>query len=59
MKKAFFICYCGCGQVSDELDKGSYIRLQKNQQWSAKDCEKENKIVREFKNGSIIKVEEF
>lgn len=54
----YFICLCGCGSVSDPLLK-DYIRLRKNQHWVAKGCEGDREIVKEFKNGFIVKESDF
>lgn len=54
----YFICACGCGQLSQDLGK-QYIRLRKSQKWYAKGCEKDKAIVQEFKGGNIVKEEDF
>lgn len=54
----YFICSCGCGTVSEPLLK-DYIRLRKNQKWSAKGCEGDREIVKEFKGGYIVKESDF
>lgn len=51
--KYYFICACGCGQVSDDLKK-SYIRLRKGQKWVAKGCLDNREIVAEIANGYVI-----
>jgi len=56
--KLIFDCYCGCGQVSEELKNETY-RLLDNHKWSAKGCEGENEVVSEFLNGKIIKITQF
>lgn len=53
----YFACYCGCGQKSEPLGK-DYIRLI-GKRWSIKGHESDHKILKSFKNGSIIKLEEF
>lgn len=53
-----FLCFCGCGQVSEFLEK-DYIRLRKNQRWSAKGCESDKEIVKEFRGGNIILESDF
>ena len=54
----YFICACGCGQVSDELGK-EYIRLRQGQKWYNKDCAKGKEAVKEFKGGMIINESDF
>lgn len=54
----YFICYCGCGTASEPLEK-DYIRLRKNQKWSASGCEGDREIVKEFKGGLIVLESEF
>lgn len=53
-----FNCYCGCGQVSEPLEKETY-RLPDNHKWVAKDCEGDNEIVQDFAGGKIIKISQF
>lgn len=53
----YFICYCGCNQKSEPLEK-DYVRLV-GKKWSVEGHEEDNKILRKFKGGLIIKQEEF
>lgn len=53
-----FACNCGCGQVSEDLEK-DYIRLKSNQKWVAKGCEEKKTQVKTFKGGFIIIEEDF
>ncbi len=54
----YFICACGCGQMSEKLGK-DYIRLRKNQKWYAKECAEGKTIVQEFKGGVVVKENDF
>lgn len=54
----YFICGCGCGQASEELGK-EYVRLRKGYKWFSKSCVNGKETVREFKNGVIVKVDDF
>jgi len=55
-----FACACGCGQISEPLGKNNYIKLRKSNKWYMKGCEpKEATIVTEFKNGVIVKQDDF
>ncbi len=46
------------GEMSDQLTKNEYVRLQPDQKWSIKPP-KDSVVVKEFKNGKIIKREAF
>lgn len=56
--KYYFVCGCGCGQVSEELKK-QYIRLRKGQKWVTKGCLDNKEIVTEFAGGYIIHESDF
>ena len=53
-----FDCYCGCGQVSEQMEKETY-RLPENHRWAAEGCEGDNEVVSEFYGGKIIKLTQF
>lgn len=57
MNKFYFTCACGCGVISEDLGR-DYIRLKKGENWYNPSCTTE-KIIKEFKNGVIVKENEF
>lgn len=54
----YFVCNCGCGQMSEKLGK-DYIRLRKSQKWYVKGCIEGKEIVQEFKGGCVINEPDF
>lgn len=48
----YFLCACGCGQMSEKLGK-DYIRLRKSQKWYHKGCVEGKELLQEFKGGYI------
>lgn len=55
--KYIFPCACGCGQMSEPLEK-SYLRLRKRQKWYFKGCEPLGEK-KEFAGGFIIEEDDF
>lgn len=57
----YFLCACGCGQMSEKLGK-DYIRLRKSQKWYTKECAKgkdTSNLVQDFKGGVIFNEPDF
>lgn len=60
-RKYFYLCACGCGQPSNDLDKNSYVRLQEGERWLAKGCNLENAVIvlDDFQGGQLVKQSDY